>query len=120
MTAVSEWVGLIGGIAGIAVLLTSAFVFTKGSYNKARIEALRDDNNDLRARVEDLEGDLERSKTKEAVLEAKVNSLVNENQLLTALVTQRAQVEELTGVLSNHHREAMMAWSEIKEALARL
>lgn len=117
MSNLGDWVGVVGSTFGVIVLLISAFIFVSGSYNKARIQALREDNQDLRDRVNDLDSELERTKAREDKLEAQVQHLVTENQLLADMITQRANVEALSDMLDHHHSEAMKAWDKIAKAI---
>jgi peptidoglycan hydrolase CwlO-like protein len=117
METLAQWLGMIGGAFGIIVLIIGAVVFINGSYNKARIQALREDNDDLRNRVDDLDDEAERAKIREDKLEAQVKHLSTENQLLADMITQRANVEALADLLEHHHREAMKSWKEIKDAV---
>lgn len=106
----NEVVGLIGGLCGILVLLMGAFVYAKGTYSKARIEALREDNADLRDRVNDLE-------KKEVLLTKDVVKLQGENELLKGLVTQRAQVDTLLEALNQYHEQYLSSWKAIKDEI---
>jgi predicted nuclease with TOPRIM domain len=117
MDSAGQWLGVIGGVAGIIVLLTSAWVFMRGSYSKARIEELSRANRDLRDRVGDLEGERKADKAQIDNLDRKVGELSNENRLLADMVTQRAAVEKLSDLLNVHHEESMTAWSDIKDLL---
>lgn len=120
MGTVSEWIGLIGGIAGIIILLTGAFVFVKGSYSKAKIEALRQDNSDLRDRVNDLEHEVAARRAKEEELEHKLIEATEKIDLLSEMVMQRANVEAIHDIVENHHIEAKTAWTQIQEYLREL
>lgn len=126
-----EWLGVIGAVLSIALALGAALALVKGSYNRARIQALREDNDDLRARVGDLDSELERRKLREETMEAKVNKVDSENQLLRELVTQRADVERVEEAVREHHSKALKeldehhemsvnAWRQISEALGIL
>lgn len=103
-------VGIIGGVCGILVLLTGALVFAKGSFSKARIEALRDDNEDLRSRVSDLE-------KKEALQHKDIERLQGENELLKEMVTQRAQVDAVVSLLNMHHEQAVDTWIRLSNEM---
>jgi len=107
-----EWLGVIGAFLSVALALGAGLALVKGSYNKARIAALREDNDDLRARVGDMAAELERRKLQEETLSARVSKVDSENQLLRDMVTQRAEVERVNNSLAEHHREAMASISD--------
>lgn len=126
-----EWLGVIGAVLSIALALGAALALVRGSYTKARISALREDNDDLRARVSDMDVELERRKAKEDVMSAKVDKINSENQLLRDMVTQRAEVEKVQAAVQAHHQAAMVtleehhqasteAWTKISDALTVL
>lgn len=126
-----EWLGVIGAVLSIALALGAALALVKGSYNKARIAALREDNDDLRARVGDMDNELERRKLREETLNARVDKVDSENQLLRDLVTQRAEVDKVHNAVQEHHEAALAAiedhhdassraWAQVSDALTIL
>lgn len=138
--SIPEWLGVIGGVLSLCLLLGAVLAIVRGSYNKARITALREDNEDLRHRVGYLDGELERHKEserqkderhtleKEAV-EARLQRVEEENSLLRDMVTQRAQVEAVEEAVRDHHEKALheldrhhtasiAAWEQIANGLA--
>lgn len=123
-----EWVGILGGLAGLAVLAGGILVFLKGSYNKARIEALRQDLSDYKnreeARAKEHAEDLarhERERTDDLhrmeKLETEVKHLSTENSMLRDMVTQRADVALVADQLGSHHQQTIAVLNDIKEAL---
>lgn len=79
---VAQALGVIGMAFSILTAVVAVTLYVRGSYAKARIEALRDDLNDergaaesLRARVTDLEKENERVK-------ARMDGLERENDVL--------------------------------------
>lgn len=117
MDSLKEFFGALGIVVGAVVLLGASLGMIRGSYNKARIQALREDNEDLRNRVRDVEDKCTASEAREALLEQKVEHMENENVLLTALVTQRANVDEVLGELRDHHTAAMDKFDELIAAV---
>lgn len=113
MNSLGSVIGILGGICGILVLVAGAWVNFKGSYNKARLEALREDLGDYRDRVNQLE-------SKEIIQSKDIQRLSSENDLLKGLVTQRAQVEQVLEELSLHHAEAMRQWEGMNEILRKM
>lgn len=107
-----------GGIFGIIVILGGVIVFLRGSYNKARIDALRQDVQDYKNREEVREEERREDRLRIDRLQAQVDHLETENGMLRELVTSRAQVEELGVLLNDHHYEAVKVWGEIKEAIS--
>lgn len=120
MDNLQEFLTLVGLVIGTVILIGGALVLVKGSYSKARIQALREDNEDLRNRVSDCEAKVDASEAREAVLEQKVEHLESENGLLTALVTQRANVDEVLTMLSEHHTAAMAGQQALTDAINTL
>lgn len=114
---VSDLLSIVATGLGIIVLGVGALLFVNGSYNKARTIALREDNQDLRARVDDQDKVILRHIAKESSYEARLTAVESENQLLRDMVTQRADVQMVLETLNNHHATAMTAWKEIKEAI---
>lgn len=119
MTGIGDVLGIIGGVAGLIVLFTGALVFMRGSYNKARIEALRQDIADYRQREDSRERDIQACNLKIEHLTSKANHLESENTSLRELVTQRAAVENLAKSLNRHHAESLEAWKEIRDAIEK-
>lgn len=118
-------------VATIALLvgLGGALALVRGSYNKARIEALRGDNSDLRERNKDVELENERlkreieterehHKLRVKQLEESNEHLEDEKKILMELVTQRAEVDEVLQTLNNHHDQAMGKFDSMIELLA--
>src|SRR5687768_12560391 len=96
MGAVQQALAVIGTALGLIVLLTGVYFFIKGSYNKARIEALRSDNDDMRARLADCLQGKQEAITARDRYHSERNSLREEVATLRETVTQRAEVHELT------------------------
>jgi phage I-like protein len=113
---VAEWIGIIGGAAGLAVLLGAAYIGFKGSYNKARIEALRGDLADANVRLDAERDSRMKDEGRIDKLESEVRHLSSENELLRDLVTQRADVAAIATALSAHHDEALGAIRRHHEA----
>lgn len=120
MDNLQEILTLVGLVIGTIVLVGGSLVLVRGSYSKARIQALREDNQDLRDRVSDCEAKCDASEAREAVLATEVHHLKSENELLTSLVTQRANVDEVVELLSRHHTAAMAGQQKLTEAINRL
>lgn len=112
-----ELLTIIGSVLGIIVLVTGALLYINGSYNRARMNALREDNDDLRHRVDDTEAELSNCKTKLQARNIKIESLETENRLLVDMITQRAEVEAISDLLEMHHKETTKAWRRIEELL---
>lgn len=119
MDTFTQGVSIAGGILAIIILLIGALVFIKGSYNKARIQALREDNEDLRARIMDQERELVILKATKETHTTQIQHLEAENQLLANMITQRANVEALSDLLEMHHKESLQAWKNIQKAIER-
>lgn len=117
------WDGVLGVIytAGAVITILGslgvAYALIRGSYNQARIRALREDNEDLRARIDDLEDAEKRHDLKEQEWEKERAHLMAENATLMLAATQRAEVEALRLQLAEYHTQAMGALGEIAELL---
>lgn len=104
MTAV---LGIIVALIVISGAVFAVVVFVRGSYGAARINALREDNVDLRARVDDGDKELLKCKGREDILEARVLALERENAILTEMVTKAADVESVRRRQDDYHQEIM-------------
>lgn len=106
-----------GAFLGILILCGGALALVRGSYSKARIQALREDNDDLRSRVEDLDRELDRRRDKITNQADKIEDLRSECRLLKELVTSKADVEAVTDFLEFHHNESVQAWELVRETI---
>lgn len=103
----------LGSIAGIVVLAGSVLIYVKGTYSKSVIEALRADLSEERLDATKLQGKLDAQG-------AKLQAEITKNEVLTNLVTQKAQVEEVMALLNEHHQESLAAWAAITAELKRM
>ena len=117
MNSLLDWVTLIGGVAGLIVLGTGAVLFIKGSYNKARIEALRADIADYKQREDSHDRDMADCKNEVEILRTRNEHLHDEVELLREMVTQRADVEAVMKALDTHHVQTIKALGAIKDAI---
>jgi septal ring factor EnvC (AmiA/AmiB activator) len=117
---VTEFATSAAAVIGLLTIIGGALVLIKGSYSKARIQALREDNEDLRNRVADGEQETIRLKAGVAELKIEVDRERSENQLLRQMVTQRANVDEVLDILNQHHDEAREQWAKANDLLAKL
>jgi len=99
-----------GGLVVVIVALTGALVFVRGAYGNARIQALREDNEDLRNRVTDTEGERD-------IYRLRAESLSSENTILKDLTLQRANVEQLKHALLAHNAEEMDTLKEYTDLI---
>jgi cell division protein FtsL len=99
-----------GSLILVIVALAAVLVFVRGAYGNARIQALREDNEDLRARVADTESERDIFKTR-------VESLSSENTILRDLTLQRANVEQLKHALLAHNAEEMDTLKEYTDLI---
>lgn len=109
MNNVTDFLATTAVILAALVALGGGLALVRGAYSKARVEALREDVDDAEKRLKVCEQKLSASEAREATLEAKVQHVESENELLTALVTQKANVDEVLSLLNDHH-EAAMEW----------
>lgn len=115
---------IILGLATLTALVGSTYVLFRASLSRARINALREDNQDLRNRVDDQDKELIKCQAREKVLEETCVHLREENDMLKKLVLQRAEVdgvkaevERLFEELASHHIATIDVLQGIKEAL---
>ena len=111
---VLTFVGLVITVLG---LIGGSFALVKGSYNKARIQALREDNDDLRKRLDDADKDSIRRDAREQTLIARIEHVESENELLKTMVTQRANVDQVLDRLNEHHEQVMIGQTKLAQAL---
>lgn len=114
---VGQLLAWVGGTISLLLAIGAGLALVKGSYGKARIQALREDNDDFRKRLDDSDKELAKAKAREDALDLRCSALESENKLLKEMVTQRAQVVELTKKLDEHHEQAMDAWHDIATAV---
>jgi polyhydroxyalkanoate synthesis regulator protein len=120
MDGIPQFLVAVAAVIGAIVLIGGALALVRGSYNKARIQALREDNEDLRNRVQDCEDKLTAADARETALEMKVQHVESENDLLTQLVTQRADVDKVLKLLDDHHKAAMSGQAKLTKAIEAL
>lgn len=116
-TDLVDVVGIIGAIIAVLVALGGGAALVRGSYNKARIEALRGDNEDLRLRSNDQGREIERLLLQQQSDHQRIEHLENENRMLMDMVTQRAEVAEVAAKLDRHHREVMEKYDDMIAAI---
>lgn len=117
MGTLTTVLGVITAIIVIVGAVAGVVVFVRGSYGAARMNALREDNTDLRARVDDGDKELLRLKGKEAALEARVEALERENEFLNGMVTKAADVESLRRRQDEYYQELMAVLERVLIAL---
>lgn len=118
--SINEVLGAVAAAVGLLILIGGALALVRGSYNKARIQALREDVGDYIRRLDDCEERCSQAEHREEALELKVDHLKSENSLLTQLVTQRADVDKVLTLLSQHHEAAMAGQAALTEAIQSL
>lgn len=116
----SQFLIAVAATVTAVVVIGGALALVRGSYNKARIAALREDVGDFQVRLKSCEEQLDESKAREAALKTKVEYLEQKENLLTALVTQRADVEAVLEKLNEHHEAAMAGQQRLIEAVEAL
>lgn len=94
--------GVLGIISAIIALIaagTAVVAFTRASYAKATIEALRGDVGDRDKRIEFLEDENDRTK-------AALKRMGDENTFMKDLVTNRAELKEFIAIAKEHEDKA--------------
>lgn len=126
-----DWFGktlqIIATLLALLILIGGAALLIRGSFNKAKVQELREDNDDLRKRLADAENKIRDHAARESALEVKVDHQQSEIEMLTEMVTQRAEVSvlaqsiiDLYAELKKHHGEAIGHWSSMEVALEAL
>lgn len=117
-------VALLGTILGIMAAAGGSVVWFRASYNRARLEALREDLDDSMRREELHDRQMDDARSRITALEEQVRSLQKENGYLRELSTSRAAVEAVAeqlalaiNVISGHHNDAMGRFNKIDVAL---
>lgn len=104
ISSVAAW------ILGIILCLTAvgvAWALVRGSYTKARMEALR-------TSLDDTDKELEREKGRRERLEDKVLHLSRENNTLRELVLQRAEFDRIEAAVIEHRAAAEKHWERME------
>lgn len=120
MGNLTQVVGVIGAIISVCLAIGAGIALVRGSYNRARMDALRQDNADLRVRQDDTHKELVDCQNKLALAEGRITHLEQEKELLTALVTQRAEFEKVLDALNNHHERAEETWAALAAAMMQV
>ena len=100
LSTIFQW---IIGFLAVTSAIGLAFLLIKGSYNKASMDALRADNNDLRQRDKDNKDKIIELEHQVELLQTKTASLENENRILRTVevpVDLDRHVVELTGAVA--------------------
>lgn len=92
-TGLPPYINLLVSVLSLTVLAGVAYVGFKASFNSARIKALREDNDDLRHRVDDCDKELDKVKAARESDKATMAAQASEITLLREMVLQRAEVE---------------------------
>lgn len=113
--AVGTWQALsvVATVMAVIAGLSTVLVYVRGSWAKARIEALQEHNRDLTERVAYLEHS-------EDELQAEVTELRTANATFKELVTQRAKVDDVIRKLDEHHKKVIELWRDVARRLERL
>jgi DNA repair exonuclease SbcCD ATPase subunit len=118
----------VGVFITVMLAIGAGLALIRGAYNKARVEALREDLVDARAKIEELRGDVrdlehdaklkdEAHKLREDALEERCTRLETERDGLRKMVLQRAEVAEVKSLLVSHHEDAMGRLDRLEQAL---
>jgi hypothetical protein len=105
-------IGIVGGIVGIIGFIALALAYIRGAYNKATVEALREEVMDTSRREQRLKEDL-------ASCNSRVDTQGAEIAALREAVTQRAAVEALKEQEQRNHVETVGILTEIRAVLER-
>ena len=108
-----ELVQQVGAFLSVVLLLGGAWMLVRGSYNQAKLHAVDEDNDRLRKRNADLEGDLERCRQSDIHKDEQIRGLKQEVTHLTSLVTQRAEVSEVLKRLEEHNENTIQGIEKI-------
>jgi hypothetical protein len=96
------------GVLAVITTITTALV----GIQIGTVRTLRESNNDLRARVGDLETERLNDKAKIVERDGKISERDSEIALLKAMVTGKVEWIAVTDQLENHHREALEWWEK--------
>ena len=133
-TQVETWLSISGGVLVILAALALIFVYLAGSYNKQRIQALREDVEDAQRREQANDRQIERleqeAASQLAAFQLKVDNcnekivhLTAENEHLRELVLQRVEfnalnvsLEEIIELMGKHDKKVEEYWRQILRA----
>lgn len=110
-----QWVMTVGGLLAVPIAIGGAWALVRGSYNKARVVELREDNDDLRKRNADGEAREATVLLQVEALKAQVSQAFAERDAVTALLTQKAEVGAVLDLLHRHHDEAEKHWTTMDQ-----
>ena len=111
MNNLSVALSILGVIAGLLVAAATVVAFFRTQYAKATIETLRDSNDALKARVDELEAENGRQAVK-------LKHLEDEAADLRSYVSGTEAIARLEQQLADHHLEAMSTMARIERAIA--
>ena len=111
MDNLSVGLSVLGVIAGLLVAAATVVAFFRTQYAKATIETLRDSNDALKARVDELEAENGRQATKLAHLEAEAADL-------RSYVSGTEAIARLEQQMADHHVAVMDELRLIARAVA--
>jgi len=95
VTDVWQVVQWIVTLIGAATIIGGGIFLVKGSFNKASMEALRQDNEDLRKRDIDKESRIQELETQIQTHMTEIDSLRRENDVLRSIIVSTKQLEHL-------------------------
>lgn len=110
MDGIVQILGLVGLVVAIPAAVGAALALIRASYTKAQVEALDNDNDRLRKRAKDLEEEVEHLKIEGAAKDERMTALEEKNEVLSEMVTQRADLEQ-------HHRVVMSNYQTIVDRI---
>lgn len=127
MDNVYQPVVLVATVVGLLTLLGASYALVRGSYNQARVKALREDVDDRDKRLKDRDQIIEAHEIKERALTSELEHKKTEIKLLEELVTQRANVEsvqlDVAAVLEElkrHHQASEREWGMMNTNMAAI
>lgn len=107
MTTVSAVISVVGGVLALAGLLGVAWAVFRTRLQQTTIELYRADNEALRARVDTLEAERNRDRTRLEEMHGELVALREERALLRDLATGTTALAELHELVSRQHAETV-------------
>lgn len=108
---------IIGAILALLILIGGAWALVRGSFNQARVKEQREEIADLDRRDVRKTQEITELKASRDALENQVHSQQNQIDTLTAALTQRAEVEAVAVLITEHHEQAMEHWDRIADTM---
>lgn len=119
MDNVPAWLGGLGALFGVIVLVAAATAVIWSTAAQKRAEALEDTNAAMEQRIMLLELDKKDLEGKAAKLEVERAALASRVRVLEDVVTSKKELDTIMQVLNEHHRIVMQHIASVEREASR-